>query len=205
MTRALVTLAAIALLAAAKPQKHQGPAGWVIDTSDAVANMQTGAFSAPSHVRMTRADGSTVDADRAEGNFKRKQSDLYGNVVLHDATGAFGGAVQAANAPRGPATLRCDHLSVDQKTKRYVALGNVHYEQNDATAQAARAVLNDVSHRLVFSGDVHLARGDRTLDAQTVTYDTVTGDSEADTGVRMTFPNTAHVTIATPKPIIIHR
>lgn len=207
MKRAIAVFAAFLLLGSVpKPRPHP-PAvaqnGWSMQTGDISANLKNGDFSAPSHVHMTRADGSTVDADRAEGNFKKKTTELYGHVVVEDASGNFNGVTGAAKHPRGPAHLACDTLHVDGKAKTYVADGNVHYAQSDSTADAQRAVLNERSHRLVMSGGVHLVRADRTMEADNMTYDTKTGDGVANTGVRMTFPGGAHPAIATPRPIVI--
>jgi lipopolysaccharide export system protein LptA len=205
MSRALALLVAVLLLGAVGPravvpQKN----GWSFDTADLVANLKTGDFSAPGRVHMVRADGSTVDADRAEGNFKKRITQLYGHVMVNDATGTFNGVTATASkGAHGPAKLDCDALTVDEKSKTYVADGNVHYAQRDSTADAQHAVLNDRTHRLVMNGDVHLVRADRTMDSQVVTYDTKTGSVVANTEVRLNFPSGAHPSIATPRPIVI--
>lgn len=215
MRRAFALLSAIVLLGVAGTP-HAKLAGarakappaaknsWSLDAADVVAHMQTGDFTVPGHVHMVRTDGSTADADRAEGNFKKRTTQLYGHVIVDDTSGTFGGVTATASkSPRGPAKLTCDVLHVNEKSKTYIADGNVHYAQNDSTADAQRAVLNDRAHRLVLNGGVHLVRVDRTMDAQDVTYDTRTGDVVAQTGVRLSFPSGAHPAIATPRPIVI--
>jgi len=176
--------------------------GWTIQTTETDMNLKSGSFAVPHPFTMTRLDGSTVNADRAVGNYKKKQAVLYGHVSVHDANGTFGlHSAQAAH--HDPATLSADTLKIDDASHLYDADGNVHYVQGQTTADAQTAHLNDVTHRLDLSGKVHVVQGERTLDAQTATYNTVTGDGEADGNAMMTFP-AGSPSIATPKPIIIH-
>lgn len=200
------TLAANAARLSAKqktamPSASVGPWNLLADNVD--ANLQTGEFSVPGHLRLNRADGSTVEADRAVGNYKRKQAHLYGHVVMHDASGTLGGLSSARNASHEAATLQSDDLAIDGISKVYVATGSVHYAQGPSTADADSANLNDKTHRLNLTGNVHIVRADRTLDAQRAVYDTVSGDGEADGKVRMVFPSSIHPSLATPKPIVI--
>lgn len=215
MIRAFAALAAIVALLAAAPPKHAPspapspaasatPQPWTLVTDQLHANLRTGAFSAPDHVTMTRADGSTIVADRASGNYKRQQAALFGHVTIHDASGTFGlNSAQGTQAgSRGPATLTSDELKLDDKTRLYDAAGNVHFEQGDTKVDAQTAHLNDVSHVLNLAGKVHVVQADRTLDAAQATYNTQTGLGEADNNVLITFPGITP-TIATPKPIKI--
>jgi lipopolysaccharide assembly outer membrane protein LptD (OstA) len=55
---------------------------------------------------------------------------------------------------------------------------------------------------LTLVGKVHVVQGDRTLDADTATYNTQTGTGEADDNVLVTFPGVTP-SIATPKPITV--
>ncbi|NNM92749.1 MAG: LPS export ABC transporter periplasmic protein LptC, partial [Candidatus Eremiobacteraeota bacterium] len=91
---ALASAAAFALLAAAHPApKSQAQfmfGEWNIHTSLVDFNLKTNDFSAPQHVLVTR-DGTTIDADRANGNAKSGQATLFGHVVLHDKNGNLGG------------------------------------------------------------------------------------------------------------------
>ncbi|MDP9110103.1 MAG: LPS export ABC transporter periplasmic protein LptC [Candidatus Eremiobacteraeota bacterium] len=186
---------------AAVPATAVGP--WNVVADDINANVQSGDFSIPGHFQMTRADGSTVDADRAVGNYKRKRAHLYGHVVMHDAAGTLGGLSSARKTSGEAATLRSDELAIDGIRKIYTATGSVHYAQGPSTADADNAKLNDKTHRLNLTGNVHIVRADRTLDSQSAVYNTVSGDGEATGKVRMVFPSAIHPTLATPKPIVI--
>lgn len=217
MSRSIAALTLIvALLAAAppKPSPKPSPASapgasakigqWNLVTDQLHANLATGAFSAPDHVTMTRADGSVIQADRASGNYKQHQAKLIGNVSVHDASGTFGlKSAQGTQAgSRGPATLTADELQLDDTTQLYDATGSVHYVQGDTTADAQTAHLNDATHVLDLAGRVHVVQGDRTLDADHATYNTQSGQGEAENNVTVTFPGITP-SIATPKPIKI--
>jgi lipopolysaccharide assembly outer membrane protein LptD (OstA) len=208
MTRALAVLAVFVVLVAAAPQHAKTQRSstkvgeWNLVTDQLNANLANGRFSAPDHVTMTRADGSTVQADRANGNYKEQQATLLGNVTVHDTSGTFGlQSAQGTQAQsRGPATLTADELQLNDKARLYDAKGNVHYVQADTDATAQSAHLNDTTHMLTLTGKVHIVQGDRTLDADSATYDTRTGLGEADNNVTVTFPGVTP-SIATPKPI----
>ena len=201
--RAAVLMAALALCAA-KPAPPPAPAvPWSFLADDVIANVKTGDFSVPGHLQMMRADGSTVEADRAVGNYKRKRAHFYGHVTMHDASGTLGGLSSARNASHVAATLQSDELAIDGIRKLYAATGSVHYVQGPSTADADAAKLNDKTHRLNLNGNVHIVRADRTLDAASAIYNTVTGDGEAVGKVRMVFPSGVHPSLATPKPIVI--
>ncbi len=185
------------------PTKSSATVGaWTLTTTEVEANLRTGAFKAPKHVTMTRADGSVVQADRATGNYRKKQAVLSGNVSVHDASGTFG-LKSASAVRRDPATLTADTVVVNDITHLYDANGSVHYVQGQTTVDAQKAHLNDITHRLDLSGKVHVVQGERTLDADTATYNTMTGDGEADGNATMIFPGITP-SIATPKPIILH-
>ena len=209
MTRTIALGAAMLLIAAAappKPQPSPAPQGpvWDMRTTQMHANMATGEFSAPDHVLLTRADGSTVDADRATGNYKMHQATLYGNVIVKDASGTFGLRSASAAQGRGQATLTADQVRLDDAAHTYDATGNVHYVQGDTTVDAQTAHLNDLTHQLDLSGKVHVVQGDRTLDAEHATYNTQSGLGNALTSaggdVIITMPGPSP-SIATPKPL----
>lgn len=212
MMRVLSALALIVALVAAapgkpKPSPQQATAKvgeWNLVTDQLSANLKTGQFSAPDHISMTRADGSTVVADRATGNYKQHQAQLYGNVSVHDASGTFGlkSAQGTQASSRGPATLTADEVKLDDTAHLYDASGNVHYVQGDTDITAQTAHLNDTTHELDLNGKVHVVQGDRTLDADSATYNTQSGTGEADNNVVVTFPGVTP-SIATPKPITI--
>ena len=206
----LMLLAATSGAWASAAPKKKSPAAkssasvgaWMLTTSEVEANLRTGAFNAPKHVTMTRADGSIVQADRATGNYRKKQAVLSGNVSVHDASGTFG-LKSAAAVRRDAATLTADTLKVNDVTHLYDADGSVHYVQGQTTVDAQKAHLNDLTHRLDLSGKVHVVQGERTLDADTATYNTMSGDGEADGNAMMVFPGITP-SIATPKPIVLH-
>lgn len=216
MMRFLAAVIAIVALVAAAPSKPRAPHApvsaqastkigeWNLVTDQLTANVLTGEFNAPHHVTMTRADGSKVTADRANGNYKQHRAVLSGNVNVHDVSGTFGlRSAQGTQAQsRGPATLTTDELRLDDGTHLYDATGNVHYLQGNTEANSQSAHLNDATHVLNLAGKVHVVQGDRTLEADTATYNTQSGDGEADNNVTVTFPGVTP-SIATPKPIKI--
>lgn len=209
MIRRLAAIAFVLALVAAAPKtkapRANASAGigqWTMVTDELNANLASGDFSAPGPVTMTRKDGSIVKADRATGNYKRKEATLLGNVSVHDASGTFGlrSAKGTQASSHGPATLTSDELKIDDTTHLYDASGNVHYVQGDTDVTARNAHLNDATHVLNLSGNVHVVQGDRTLDAQSATYNTQTGSGEAQNNVLFTFPGVTP-SIATPKPL----
>lgn len=196
-------IAASACIAqAAQPKATATVGSWTLATTQMAFNPSTGDFSVPVPLTMTRADGSTVQADRGSGNYKKKTAALYGHVTVHDVSGTFG-LKSSSGASRGPATLSTDQLMLDDAAHVYDAQGHVHYVQGETTVDAQRAHLNDVTHKLNLSGAVHAVQGERTLDSETATYNTLTGEGEADGNATLIFPGAAP-TIATPKPIVIH-
>lgn len=126
---------------------------WQISTSEFDFHFDTGGFSAPNHLTLTRP-GSDISADRADGNQKQKFATLYGNVVLHDSRGSFAGI--AGPGSHAPATLTCRELQLDGVSKVYTAIGNVHFTQGGSQAFSDRAVLDGVTHQLQLHGHVHL-------------------------------------------------
>ncbi len=200
----VASLLAIAALVAAAPSPKSGAAAkigeWNLTTDQLTANLFSGAFAAPHHVTLTRADGSIIVADRATGNYKKRQANLFGHVSVHDASGTFGLRSAQSEQSRGPATLTSDQLSLDDAAHLYDAKGNVHYEQGQTNVDAQTAHLNDATHELDLSGKVHVVQADRTLDADSATYNTLSGDGEASTNVLITFPGITP-TFATPKPL----
>ncbi len=207
--------AAFVLLAAAKPAAHPtaSPAAksqtqftfgeWNIHTALVDFNLKTNDFSAPQHVLVTR-DGTTIDADRANGNAKSGQAMLFGHVVLHDKNGDLGGLSSAKKASgRGPATLTADKMTIDEKTRIYTAVGHMHYTQADTTVDAQSGKLNDVTHELDLHGNVHVRQGARSLIADHVIYNTITGQAQAEGNVVLRFPSQIRESVATPKPIVI--
>ena len=156
--RAAAFVLAIALVGAAPPSLQVG--GWDLRTSDVLTNVQTGSFTLPGRVNLVRSDGSTVDADRATGNFKQKNIDLFGHVVMHDTSGAMGARIGAsARSKRAqPATIICETMHIDELKNLYVATGSVKYTQGSSTMNADRVVLDNGRHKVHLSGHVRVAQ-----------------------------------------------
>jgi lipopolysaccharide assembly outer membrane protein LptD (OstA) len=205
MKRAPAALAVLLLIAAA-PAPHAGTSAkvgeWNLKTDELNANLAGGGFTAPHHVTLTRADRSGVMADRATGNYKQRQANLFGHVSVHDASGTFGLKSAQGAQSRGPATLTADEVHLDDSAHVFDAKGSVHYEQSDTSVDAQTAHLNDATHQIDLDGKVHVVQADRTLDAAHATYNTQSGLGEASTNVVLTFPGITP-TFATPKPIKI--
>ena len=145
------------------PPKVGPPAGagfsfsdWHVATGQLDANWQTGNFTTPGRVVLTRP-GSDIEADHAIGNFKQHQATLNGHVVLHDNNGVL---TNFAGQPgsRAPASLTCDNLAIDGATKTYVATGNVHFTQGATEVRADRAVMNGLTHDIHLYGNVQLTQ-----------------------------------------------
>lgn len=174
---------------------------WTVHASSLDANFKNGDFSTPAKVVMTRVGGD-VSADRANGNYKKQVLYLNGHVVMHDTQGSAeniggGGAPQSAS----PSTLTADKAQIDGAAKMYKAIGNVHYVQADTVVDANSGTLNDAEHTLLLEGAVRIVQGQRSMNAQRVLYNTVTGTAHAQGDVTMQFPGELHRTLATPRPI----
>ena len=180
---ALAAAAALALLGAS-PSPLPAPVpsgsntttinGYRVETSTTDWNANTGEFTMPNEVRVSRP-GSDARGDRAHGNSKAGIFVLEGNVVLHDSGNAPEGR-EAGPDYSGPATLTCDTLTIDSKSKNYDAQGNVHFVQGSRTGVAHHATLNDVTHQLHLDGDVLLVDGQTSFRAEVVDYNLQTKD-----------------------------
>jgi lipopolysaccharide assembly outer membrane protein LptD (OstA) len=161
MNRILATVLAVLMLAAAPKPSAPGRAvgfglsDWHVATGQLdISNWDTGDFSAPSPITLTRP-GSTIQADRAIGNFKSKKATLTGHVVLHDNNGVLTNFAGQSGS-KAPATLTCNSLTIDGVSKTYVAQGNVHFTQGASSVTADRAVMNGATHDLHLYGNVQL-------------------------------------------------
>lgn len=158
--RLLAAVLAALLLAAAPKAPAQGQAvgfglsDWHVATGQLDANWQTGVFSTPGRIELTRP-GSDISAQRATGNWKTHSATLTGNVVLHDNNGVLTNFAGQTGS-HAPATLTCDTLTIDGVSKTYVATGNVHFIQGGSDVHADRAVMNGVTHDLHLYGHVQL-------------------------------------------------
>jgi lipopolysaccharide export system protein LptA len=150
--------------------------GYQISTDQTDANLNTGNFTMPGTVTVTRP-GSDARGDRAKGNTKLGTATLIGNVVVHDSGGAPEARAAGSEYSRnGPSTITCDQLTIDSKTKMYDAQGNVHFTQGSRTATAERGVLNETAHTLHLEGNVVLTDGGSTMKADVVDYNLLTKD-----------------------------
>ncbi len=147
----LAAVFALALLGAATGFNFSD---WYVSTAQFDYHWDTGEFSAPGHITLTRP-GSEIQADRATGNSKTKQATLNGSVVLHDSNGVLSNFA-GGTASRAPATLTCDSLQIDGVSKTYTATGSVRFTQGRSTVTADRAVMNGFTHELHLYGNVHL-------------------------------------------------
>jgi lipopolysaccharide assembly outer membrane protein LptD (OstA) len=176
---------------------------WTVHASSLDANFKNGDFSTPNKVVMTRSGGD-VSADRANGNYKKKELFLNGHVVMHDNSGSAQ-TLSGGNTPRAasPSTLTADKAQIDGEAKVYKAIGNVHYVQADTVVNAETGTLDDAAHTLLLEGAVHITQGTRSMTARRVLYNTVSGTAHAEGDVTMQFPGELHRTLATPKPLHI--
>lgn len=159
--RILAALLAVLMVAAAPKPPPQGRAvgfglsDWHVATGQLdISNWDSGDFSAPSPITLTRP-GSTIQADRAVGNFKTKKATLTGHVVLHDSNGVLTNFAGQTGS-HAPATLTCNTLTIDGVSKTYIAEGGVHFTQGASTVSADRAVMNGATHDLHLYGNVQL-------------------------------------------------
>ncbi len=171
------------------PEPSGSPDAWVVHYTTADFNAKSGDFSIPNHVTITRTSGD-VTADRASGNGKKHLASFFGNVVVHDINGAFGTHMGAS--ANGPTTLTTDRLDIDDAAKQYTATGNVHYTHNNTTADADAGLLDDKAHLLKLDGHAVVVQPPKSMKADHMTYDTLTGDVHAESapkaGVVIIFP-----------------
>lgn len=161
MNRRILAALLAALLTAAAPKTAPqaravgfGLSDWHVATGQLDANWQSGTFSTPGRIELTRP-GSDISADRATGNWKTHSATLTGNVVLHDNNGVLTNFAGQSGS-HAPATLTCDNLAIDGVNKTYVATGNVHFIQGGSDVRADRAVMNGFTHDLHLYGHVQL-------------------------------------------------
>jgi lipopolysaccharide export system protein LptA len=211
--RALAAAITASFLLAASPSPSASPApspsvsnamemnGYQIETDQTNWNLNTGDFTMPHEVKVTRP-GTDARGDKAKGNTKLGTATLVGNVVVHDS----GGAPEAKDAGpdyQGPATITSDTLTLDSKNKSYDAQGHVHFVQGDRVGTADRAVLNQTKHTLHMEGNVVLAQGQSTMKAGVVDYNLQTRDviaSGAPMIIREPIPQGSPGPTPSPKP-----
>ncbi|HKE36642.1 MAG TPA: LptA/OstA family protein, partial [Candidatus Baltobacteraceae bacterium] len=79
--------------------------------------------------------------------------------------------------------------------------GNVHYVESDTVVDSQNGTLNDDTHDLFLNGNVRISQGTRKVDADSVVYNTITGEAHATGNVTMQFPGQLHRGLATPRPL----
>lgn len=173
---------------------------WTVHATSVDANIKSGNFTTNQKVLMTRAGGD-VTADKANGNYKKSVVYLVGHVVMHDTSGNYGGLGGSGAKANGPSTLTADRAEIDGQAKLYKAIGNVHYVESDTDVVSENGTLNDETHDLYLTGNVHITQGSRKVDADSVVYNTVSGEAHAQGNVTMQFPGQLHRGLATPKPL----
>ncbi len=97
--------------------------------------------------------------------------------------------------------MTADKAQIDGTAKIYKAIGNVRYVQADTVVNADNGTLDDEAHTLLLEGMVHIAQGNRNMNARKVLYNTVTGTAHAEGDVTMQFPGEMHRKLATPRPL----
>jgi lipopolysaccharide export system protein LptA len=210
--RAVAFAAAVALVAAGPPPSPPAQSsgmslpgmqmnGYQIETETTNWNLNSGDFTMPKDVKVTRP-GTDARGDKATGNTKKGVATLIGNVVIHDS----GGAPEARDAGQdyqGPATITCDQLTIDSKTRTYDASGNVRFVQGNRIGTADRGVLNQTSHLLHLEGNVLLSEGESSMRANVVDYNLQSRDVVASGGpmvIREPIPPASPGPPASPKP-----
>jgi lipopolysaccharide assembly outer membrane protein LptD (OstA) len=154
-------------------------------------NLNTGDFTIPGHFTATR-QGTDVTADHATGNSKSKIMHAEGHVVVHQNQPPPG---KPSDLTARPSTLTCDKLDVDGTKKVYTATGNMHFSQEGGReATSDNAILDDANHHLHMEGHVRVRDGDQTVEAETLDYDTLSGQLDGNGNVTITAP------VETPQP-----
>jgi lipopolysaccharide export system protein LptA len=158
-----------------------------IRTDKVQFNINNGDFTIPDKFTATRP-GSDITADHATGNSKQKQLHAEGHVVVNQ-TSAATGTKNTNDLSQRPSRLTCDRLDVDGIKKIYYATGNMHFTQEGGReATSDNAVLDDANHHLHLEGHAHVRKDDQVIDADTLDYDTASGELEANGDVTITAP-----------------
>ncbi len=174
---------------------HEGKSTLVASSVD--YDTKSGDFTTPSRFSVTR-EGTEVQGDKGQGNTHSLQFVALGNVVVNQ-TQPLQGHGDVTKFTDQPSTLKTDRLDVDGLRKRYTATGNVHFTQVDREATSNNGFLDDISHTLHMDGKVKIRDGDRHLDADTVDYNTETGDVHAAGNVLARAPSSEFAPPPVPK------
>ena len=168
---------AAALAAASSSNSTLQTPAYRIETDETQANFNTGDFTMPHRVRFYRP-GTDAVGDRAQGNSKRGNVSLFGNVVVHDS-GNASEAGDAAYKGSGPATLTCDQLDVDSKARVYTATGHFHFTQGTRSGSADKASLDRTAGMLHLEGNVHVSDNGENMSGNIVDYNLNTKEVHA--------------------------
>lgn len=175
--------------------------GYQIATDQTNWNLNTGDFTMPHEVKVTRP-GTDARGDHAKGNTKLGTATLIGGVIVHD-NGSAPEAKDAGPDYQGPSTITCDELTLDSKNKSYDARGNVRFVQGNRVGTADRGVLNQLRHTLHLEGNVVLAEGQTSMKAGVVDYNLQTRDVIANGApmiIREPIPRASPTAAPSPKP-----
>ena len=166
-----------------------------IKTTRISFNFQTGNFTLPARFTAS-SKGTDLSADQATGNSKQKLIHAVGNVIVHQTQSSTGHGARAGEVTQRASKLTCDKLDVDGVRKLYTATGNMHFTQEGGReATSDMAILDDQSHQLHLQGHVHVRNGEQTIDADTLDYNTDSGQIEGNGDVTITAP------AQTPEPL----
>jgi lipopolysaccharide assembly outer membrane protein LptD (OstA) len=168
---------AVALAAASSSSSTLQTPAYRIETDETQANFNTGDFTMPHRVRFYRP-GTDAVGDRAQGNSKRGNVSLFGNVVVHDS-GNANEAGSDAYKGSGPATLTCDQLDVDSKARVYTATGHFHFTQGTRSGSADKAALDRTAGMLHLEGNVHVSDNGENMSGNIVDYNLNTKEVHA--------------------------
>ncbi|MBV8600541.1 MAG: LPS export ABC transporter periplasmic protein LptC [Candidatus Eremiobacteraeota bacterium] len=146
---------------------------YTVEGQNLTWNQRTGEFTIPKDVKFTQP-GTDVTGDQAAGNSLQKKVTITGHVVLHNSKPVSSVGITTHAASAEPQTLTTDKLAIDGPAKIYTADGNVKFTQGTKTVTAAHGQLNQTSHLLELSGNVHIddASSGQSMIAENVTYDT---------------------------------
>jgi lipopolysaccharide assembly outer membrane protein LptD (OstA) len=176
-----------------------------IETAHISFNYDNGNFTIPGHFNASSKD-TDITADHATGNSKQKLLHADGNVIVHKLGTSRPGVNGGPPQEQRPSTLTCDKLDVNGISKIYTATGNMHFTQvggRDATADMA--TLDDANHHLHMQGNVRVKDKDRIIMANTIEYDTISGQIEADGNVTIVAPTETAPPGTAPVQAIKHK
>ena len=140
-------------------------------------NLKTGDIVLTGGVSGKGPDGD-FRADRAFGNRERQEITLVGNVVAHRKTAT------------APVELRSDTATIDERSRTYIATGNVSAIVGPRTMSADSMRLDDAAHVFTLNGNVHITEPPgRSLTTGELVYHDDTGDIQVPGSLSGTMEN----------------